>query len=140
MLRTILTAALCAAAIISMNSAASLAADAKGDWVRPNGASKIRIVSCGNALCGELIWLKTPRNDTANPDASKRSRPLIGVQIVQSMTPTTKANQRKGKDYNAEDGKTYTGFIELTSANKLKLEGCVMGGLICKGETWSRSN
>ena len=43
-----------------------------------------------------------------------------------------------GTIYNAEDGKTYTGFIELTSANALKLEGCVMGGLICKGETWKR--
>ena len=55
------------------------------------------------------------------------------------MKPTSKTNQWKGKVYNAEDGKTYTGFIQLTSANKLKLEGCVMGGLICKGETWTRS-
>lgn len=138
--KSILTAALCAAGIVSMSAVPSLAGDAEGDWVRPNGASKIRISSCGNALCGKLIWLKTPRNDTANPDASKRDRPLVGVQIVQSMKPTKKTDQWKGKVYNAEDGKTYTGFIELTSANKLKLEGCVMGGLICKGETWTRSN
>lgn len=140
MQKTLLSAAMCAVLMIPASATASLAADAKGDWVRPNGASKIRISSCGNALCGKLIWLKTPRNDTANPDASKRDRPLVGVQIVQSMKPTKQANQWKGKVYNAEDGKTYTGFIELTAANKLKLEGCVMGGLICKGETWSRSN
>ncbi|WP_421982305.1 DUF2147 domain-containing protein [Roseibium sp.] len=140
MRRPLLIAALCAVMTIPVSATAALAADAKGDWVRPNGASKIRITSCGNALCGNLIWLKSPRNDTANPDASKRGRPLVGVQIVQSMKPTKQANQWKGKVYNAEDGKTYTGFIELTSANKLKLEGCVMGGLICKGETWTRSN
>lgn len=138
--RTFLKAVLCAVMMIPMSATFALAADAKGDWIRPNGASQIRISSCGSALCGKLIWLKTPRNDTANPDASKRGRPLIGVQIVQSMKPTKKANQWKGKVYNAEDGKTYTGFIELTSDNKLKLEGCVMGGLICKGETWTRSN
>jgi len=135
-----LRAALCAVLMIPASATSSQAADAKGDWVRPDGASKIRISSCGNALCGKLIWLKTPRNDTANPDASKRGRPLVGVQIVQSMKPTKQANQWKGKIYNAEDGKTYTGFIELTTANTLKLEGCVMGGLICKGESWSRSN
>ncbi|MBN9669762.1 DUF2147 domain-containing protein [Roseibium aggregatum] len=138
MLNSSLAAAFGAAAFTLLSGTVSLAADAKGDWVRPNGASKIRIAACGSALCGKLIWLKSPRNDTQNPDASKRDRPLLGVQIVRSMQPTSKSNQWKGKVYNAEDGKTYTGFIELTSANKLKLEGCVLGGLVCKGETWSR--
>jgi uncharacterized protein (DUF2147 family) len=140
MLKPVLTAAMLAAGLIAATPSHSLAADAKGDWVRPNGASKIRISSCGGSLCGKLIWLREPRSDTQNPDASKRERPLVGVQIVQSMKPTAKENQWKGKVYNAEDGKTYTGFIELTSSNKLKLEGCVMGGLICKGETWTRAN
>ena len=81
-------AALVAAGVIALSAGTSLAGDAKGDWVRPNGASKIRIGSCGGALCGKLIWLKDPRNDTKNPDASKRDQPLLGVQIVKSMTPT----------------------------------------------------
>ncbi|WP_428641313.1 DUF2147 domain-containing protein [Roseibium sp.] len=131
-------AAVAAAGLFVITTAQALAADARGDWVRPNGASKIRITSCGKSLCGKLVWLRDPRNDTENPDVSKRSRSLLGVQIVRSMQPTGKAGQWKGKVYNAEDGKTYTGFIELTSVNKLKLEGCVMGGLICKGETWNR--
>lgn len=129
---------LLAAALFVLGPSTAEAADARGEWARPNGASKIKISSCGGALCGALVWLREPRNDTKNPDASKRSRPLLGVQIVRSMKPTAKAGQWKGKVYNAEDGKTYTGFIELTSVNKLKLEGCVMGGLICKGETWTR--
>lgn len=140
MLKYMIVAAALAAGVVTASSTLSLAADAKGDWVRPNGASKIRISSCGAALCGKLIWLKTPRNDTNNPDASLREQPLLGARIVKSMKPTAKSNQWKGKVYNAEDGKTYTGFIELTAADKLKLEGCVMGGLICKGETWTRAN
>jgi len=138
MLKFNAAAAILATGLLAATAAPVLAADATGEWARPNGASKIRISSCGSALCGKLIWLRDPRNDTENPDASKRSRPLLGVQIVQSMKPTGKDGQWKGKVYNAEDGKTYTGFIELTDANKLKLEGCVMGGLICKGETWTR--
>jgi len=132
-------AALAAAGLMALTSTAALAQDAKGEWVRPNGASKIQISSCGSALCGKLVWLKDPRNDTENPDASKRGRSLVGVQIVQSMKPTGKDGQWKGKVYNAEDGKTYTGLMQLTAGNKLKLEGCVMGGLICKGETWTRT-
>jgi uncharacterized protein (DUF2147 family) len=138
MLKSLIAITLTASGLLAASVMHSVAADAKGDWVRPNGVSKIRISACGNALCGKLIWLKSPRNDTQNPDVSKRTRPLVGVQIVQSMKPTGQDNQWKGKVYNAEDGKTYTGFIELTSSNRLKLEGCVMGGLICKGETWTR--
>lgn len=138
MLKSLIAITLTASGLLAASVMHSVAADAKGDWVRPNGVSKIRISACGKALCGKLIWLKSPRNDTQNPDVSKRTRPLVGVQIVQSMKPTGQDNQWKGKVYNAEDGKTYTGFIELTSSNRLKLEGCVMGGLICKGETWTR--
>lgn len=132
-------AALAGAGFLALTGTAVLAQDAKGEWVRPNGASKIQITSCGNALCGKLVWLKDPRNDTKNPDSSKRGQPLLGTQIVQSMNPTGKAGQWKGKVYNAEDGKTYTGLMQMISANELKLEGCVMGGLICKGETWTRT-
>lgn len=140
MLKSKLAAAVLAVGLFAAGGKAAIAADAKGDWVRPNGASKIRITSCGSALCGKLIWLREPRKDTQNPDATKRGRSLVGAQIVQSMKPTSKDNQWKGKVYNAEDGKTYSGYIQLVSANKLKLEGCVMGGLICKGETWTRAN
>ncbi|WP_417671364.1 DUF2147 domain-containing protein [Roseibium sp.] len=129
---------LVAASLLAGTGGIALANDATGEWSRPSGSSKIRISKCGGALCGKLIWLKTPRKDTANPDPGKRERPLLGVQIVRAMKPTGKKNQWKGKVYNAEDGKTYTGFIELPSANKMTLEGCVMGGLICKGETWTR--
>ena len=97
MLKTILSSALLAGAIITTSATMSFAGDAKGDWVRPNGASKIRISSCGSSLCGKLIWLREPRNDTRNPDAAKRDRPLLGVQIVQAMKPTDKEKPVEGQ-------------------------------------------
>lgn len=116
---------------------AAWAADATGTWARPSGSSQIRISSCGKALCGKLVWLKEPRKDTENPDPKLRARPLLGVRTVYDMTPDGD-NAWKGKVYNAEDGKTYTGKMVLNGGNKLKLSGCVLGGLICKGETWTR--
>lgn len=116
----------------------ALAADATGTWMRPSGTSQIRISSCGSALCGQLVWLKDKsKKDVKNPDAAKRSRSLLGVRTVYDMKPNGNG-EWKGKVYNAEDGKTYSGKMELTAPNKLKLSGCVMGGLICKGETWNR--
>lgn len=133
-----ITVAGLAAGLTLMLTLSAQAADARGEWARPNGSSRIKIASCGGALCGTLVWLKSPRKDVKNPDPAKRSRPLVGSRTVLGMKPSGKAGQWKGKVYNAEDGKTYTGYMTMDGNNRLKLEGCVLGGMVCKGETWSR--
>ncbi|MDX5594436.1 DUF2147 domain-containing protein [Pseudovibrio sp. SPO723] len=122
---------------LSLSAPSAFAADAKGTWQRSNGTARIQIADCGSALCGNLVWLKTPRKDTENPDPALRTRNLVGSQTILGMKPSGD-DTWKGKVYNAEDGRTYSGKMKLISANELKLEGCVLGGLICKGETWSR--
>ncbi len=81
-----------------------------------------------------------PKTDTNNSDAAKRARPMIGVQIVIDMKPDTIADKWKGQVYNAEDGKAYSGSITLVNATTLNLQGCALGGLICKTQTWTRTN
>ena len=137
--------ALCAVAALAVASPA-LAADPHGVWLTEPGTSRIQIADCGGALCGSIVWLKDPndaetakpRLDKFNADASKRSRPLMGVTIVIGMKPAG-TDKWSGQVYNAEDGKTYTGSITLTSANTLDLKGCALAGLICKTQTWTRT-
>ena len=128
--------------------APALAADPIGTWYTADGDSRVRITNCGGALCGTLIWLKEPndpdtgqpKTDKHNADASKQSRPLLGVQIVLGMKPSGTPDQWSGDVYNAKDGKTYSGSFTMTGANTAALKGCVLGGLICKSETWTRAN
>lgn len=126
---------------------AALAADPTGTWLTQTGTSRIRIADCGGALCGTIIWLKEPndpdtgkpKTDKNNSDASKRSRPLLGVQIVLGMKPSG-TDKWAGQVYNAEDGKTYSGNLTMTGAGALTLQGCALGGLVCKGQNWTRVN
>jgi uncharacterized protein (DUF2147 family) len=135
-----------AAAALAVASPA-LAADPHGVWLTEPGTSRIRIADCGGALCGTIVWLKDPNDaetqkpklDKFNADASKRSRPLMGVTIVIGMKPAG-TDKWSGQVYNAEDGKTYSGSVTMQGANALKLEGCALGGLLCKAQTWSRVN
>ena len=132
------------AGLVAMTAAAghvgtASAGDATGVWMRSSGSSKIRIEDCGGALCGTIVWEKAPRKDIQNPDPAKREEPLTGRRVLLGLKPTGKADQWKGQVYNAEDGKTYTGFITLEADGALKLEGCVLGGLICKSDRWTRS-
>jgi uncharacterized protein (DUF2147 family) len=124
------------------------AGDPHGKWLTENGRATVKIVDCGGALCGNIIALKEPndpatgkpKTDTNNADTAKRARPLLGVQIVISMKPDADADKWKGQVYNAEDGKTYSGSITLVNATTLNLEGCALGGLMCRTQTWTRAN
>jgi len=142
--RTLSAAAFIAA--IGM-AAPTLAADAFGTWYTQDRESQVKIVNCGGALCGTLVWLKEandpatgrPKTDKNNADASKQSRPLLGVPIVLGMKPNGTPNQWSGQVYNASDGKTYSGSFTLTSPNTADLKGCVLS-VLCKSQTWTRAN
>ena len=124
--------------------AAARAADPVGTWYTADNDSQVRIVTCGGAICGTLVWLKEPidpatgkaKLDKHNADASKQSRPLLGVPIVLGMTPGG-PSVWNGNVYNASDGKTYTGSFTMTTNNSADLKGCVLS-FLCKSQTWTR--
>lgn len=136
-----------AAILILAGTVGAFAADPNGTWLTQTGGSRIKIADCGGALCGTIVWLKEPtdpdtgepKTDKNNSDAAKRSRPLLGVQIVLGMKPAG-TDKWSGQVYNAEDGKTYSGNLTMTGAGTLTLQGCALGGLVCKGQNWTRVN
>ncbi len=120
-------ALIASAALVAASGAGALAGDAKGDWLRENGASKVRIAPCGgDALCGSIIWLK----DAGGPAK-------IGQQVFFAMKPHGD-DDWTGSAFNPEDGKTYFGKMTL-SGDHLTTAGCVFGGLICKSVSWTRT-
>jgi len=144
----IATLAIVCTGLLALNLLApALAAEPVGTWFTGDKKGKVKIVNCGGAICGSLIWLQEPndpethqpKTDKHNADASKQGRPLLGIPIVLSMKPNG-ADAWQGQVYNAEDGSTYSGSFTMTGANSAELKGCVMGGLICKAQTWMRAN
>ncbi len=145
---TVLRTAIATGAVLGLSLTMALAADPNGNWLTENGAAKVHIASCGDAICGTIVSLKEPNDpatgrpklDKNNADAGKRNRPVVGIQIVLGMKPSGTPNKWTGQVYNAEDGKTYTGNLTLQDANTIKLEGCILGGLVCKAQTWKRTS
>src|SRR5918912_3576549 len=56
----------------------AFALDPTGEWLVADRDSRIRLGSCGGALCGVLVWTKQPARDVHNPDPAMRNRPLLG--------------------------------------------------------------
>lgn len=122
-MRSILIA--CATAVI-LGAGPALAADPYGTFVRPSTGTQVNFYDCGGKLCGKI---------TAVKDQSKKD--TVG-KVILSGAAKTGANSWKGSLLNTEDGQTYTGNVTLESPNALRLEGCALMGLACKGETWTR--
>jgi uncharacterized protein (DUF2147 family) len=137
----------CAATLgLSLLSGAALAANPEGIWLSGDGGTKVHISNCGGKLCGKVVWLQEPtdsktgkpKTDALNPDPAKRSRPMIGLQVVQGLAPSG-PNRWSGQIYNADDGKIYSANMQVADDNTAKVEGCVLG-ILCKGQTWKRTS
>jgi uncharacterized protein (DUF2147 family) len=115
--------ALAAGAVVSTLALATMAqADsANGTWLRSNGAH-IEAFDCGGGL-----GLKV----TKSPEPAK-----VGKTIMCGAKKTGD-NKWKGTVLNLDDNQKYSGYVEV-SGNSLTLSGCVLGGIICKDDTWSR--
>jgi uncharacterized protein (DUF2147 family) len=125
--RRALAGAVLAIAALASAGAAAASQEAEGVWMREDGASKIRIAPCGDALCGDVIRLRNPR-----------SKAHVGDKVFFDMVRADQ-NSWKGHAFNPDDGKTYSGRM-VVSGKKLRTSGCVFGGLICKTMYWVRSN
>ncbi len=127
--------AICAATFLLAGSA--FAAEPVGVWRVANGDANIRIDDCDGILWGIIAWEKDPGGvDSYNPNPADRTRPTLGIHILKAMRPT-KPGLWEGEVYNAENGKTYTSHLSMTSADVMRIEGCVLG-FLCGGENWTR--
>jgi uncharacterized protein (DUF2147 family) len=114
------------------------AAEPYGVWRHPDNGSLVRMYECGSGLCAKIIEVReSGRKDVHNPDPAKRSRPVEGIVIMNGAQKTGE-DTWEGQLYNTQNGKTYSGVITVQGPKTLELEGCVLGGLLCQGVTWSR--
>jgi uncharacterized protein (DUF2147 family) len=119
--------------------------DPTGIWLTKDGAAKVRLFNCGEALCGSIVWLAQPldtddgkpQTDRLNADRQLRNRPVVGIKVVLDMQRMTEDNIFLGRIYNPEDGNTYNGSVELLDPARLKVTGCV--AIHCQTEIWTRS-
>ncbi|MDR7037217.1 uncharacterized protein (DUF2147 family) [Methylobacterium sp. BE186] len=142
-MRIALSSALILAGIAGAH--ADTAKDPSGTWLTEDGRAKIRLDRCGPAqanVCGKVVWLKvpntdagTPRTDLKNPDPKKRTRPIIGLPLIDGLKPDEA--KFSGEIYNADEGKTYQVSLERESGSELSVTGCLLK-VLCGSQTWTK--
>ncbi len=127
----------------------------EGVW-RAELLSEITIESCELGFCGYLSRIVVPEGilsaeeaeaaaamspeqffDQRNEDPALRTRPMLGLHML-TLRPGERPTVFDGEVYNPQDGKTYSGYVELLGPDALRLNGCVLYNVICRGEDWVR--
>lgn len=117
--------------------------DILGKWINSSGEGQIEIFKKGDKYFGKLVWIKEPNEngkpkvDAKNPNASLRSKPILGLEIVKDFVYDDK-EYVDGKVYDPKTGKTYSGKMTLEGANKLNMRGFIGISLIGRTEAWKR--
>jgi uncharacterized protein (DUF2147 family) len=147
LITTFITGIIATISLLAVASMAQAADPVLGKWLTKGGKSHVEITKCGAGLCGKIVWLKEPtykdgkpKVDRKNKDTKLRSRPLMGLAIVQGFKKADDkgAYWTGGTIYNATDGKTYKCYIKLQSDGRLKVRGYVGIKLFGKTQYWTR--
>jgi uncharacterized protein (DUF2147 family) len=104
--------------------------------------SIISIRDCDARLCGVMEHIFTEEGedpfkilDTNNPEEGLRTRPLIGIKLLDSFDSLPKKGiYRDGLIYDPRSGKSYKGKLSLIDEFTLKVEGCI--AFLCQGVQW----
>jgi uncharacterized protein (DUF2147 family) len=121
----------------------ALADDPTGTWILSTGKVTVRVDKCGGALCGKIVGLKkpldkhgNPKVDKENPNPELRSRPVIGISLLQNVRPAGDGRWQ-GAIYNPDDGRTYSAVLSL-EGDVMKVKGCVV--VFCKTNKFLRAD
>ncbi len=109
-------------AVLFSTTMTATAAGSDGVWLRSKTNAHIRSFTCSGGLGLKIVKSAKKKN--------------IG-KVIMCGAKKTGPNKWKGSLTSTEDGQVYTGYVKMGSSS-LSLDGCVLGGLICKNESWKR--
>jgi uncharacterized protein (DUF2147 family) len=119
-----------ALAALAMIPAAANAAPPKGVWTNPKKNVRVTFQRCGDAMCGKVIWASAEAQE-------KAGSPLVGTMLFEDFVEEG-PGEWSGSVFVPDIGQSVSGTIRQMDANTLVGEGCVIAGLGCKSQTWTR--
>jgi uncharacterized protein (DUF2147 family) len=133
--RRFVIGAAAAACALAGGSASSRSADEfNGVWKNPKNTVHLRLRPCGPRICGDVVWA----TETARADAARGGKAeLVGQQLLRDFMRGDDGLAR-GKVYVPDLGVTFKGSAQHVNEDAIKVKGCLVGGLICRSQVWTR--
>ncbi|HTN13170.1 MAG TPA: DUF2147 domain-containing protein [Sphingomonadaceae bacterium] len=117
-----------------MSAQAQAPMEAEGIWLNPHRTVAVRTGSCGEKLCGWIVWAShTAQSDARESGVGK----LIGIELLEDYRPGA-PGKWSGSVYVPDMGHSFPSTITRVGQEDLKIRGCLIGGFLCKSQVWHR--
>lgn len=121
-------------ALLPLPAQALAKAPLEGQWRNPKGSVVVRVAACGNAYCGIVVDASAKAKATAKKGGTAS---LIGTRILSDVR-AQRDGTYKGRAFDPKRNIHAPATIRLQGGSTLVIKGCVLGGLICKEQRWTR--
>lgn len=114
-----------------------------GVWFNTEKTAQIEIMENDAELIGKIIWIKHEEGDPVtftdlvNSDSSLRSRPLMGLTILEGLKYKN-GIWYDGKIYDPESGTSYTCELQLKKKDVLEIKGYLGESWVSRTVEWKR--
>jgi uncharacterized protein (DUF2147 family) len=100
----------------------------------PQNSVHVRIHPCGKVRCGTVVWA----NAKAKADSARGgTRDLVGTELFREFREVS-PKVWKGKVFVPDINKVFTGTGTIKDQNTIVARGCLIAGMGCKSQTWTR--
>jgi uncharacterized protein (DUF2147 family) len=122
------------AGLAAAPSAALAKAPIEGRWVNPKGSVTVRIASCGQGYCGTVIDASAKAKATARKGGTPS---LVGTEVMSDFRPRGDGTYA-GRAFDPKRNIRASATIRITGASTLVVRGCLIKGVICKEQRWTK--
>lgn len=119
--------------------------DIVGVWINKRQTIKVQIEKVNNKYTGKLIWLHKPldasgkpKTDFLNPKKELRSRPLMGMKVMNDLNYDHSNVWDNGRIYDPESGNTYSCRITVVDKKIALVRGYFLLPIIGRDEVCFR--
>lgn len=105
-----------------------------GTWTNPRRTIVVKTSLCGSELCGEIVAAGTEAQNDAREAGVEH---LIGTELLQNYRKTG-SGRWTGTVFVPDMARSFSSHIVQRSPDVLRISGCILGGLICKSQDWTR--
>jgi uncharacterized protein (DUF2147 family) len=107
--------------------------DVTGVWIDHTGQGAVEISTCGNRVCGRVVWLKNPNHK------SRSGKRICGTQVLGDLRKSSNSAWGSGWIYNPEDEERFSAELQLANTNTLLVTGYLGIKLLGETFTWRRA-
>ena len=133
------------AVLLAATPASAQSPTPAGVWLDASQRVQVEIASCGELLCGTLVWFRWPNDaqdlpllDFRNANPALRSRPLLGLTILYGLRRTGERTWEGGKIYNPDSGRNYNATMSIQDDGTLRVRAYVLLPIFGRTQIWSR--